>query len=147
MMRKNKKEDSANLPLPPGEGRGEGVHRPTTIKARHLRKNQTEAEKLLWRTVRDRQLNGFKFKRQYPLWNYVADFICSELFLVVEVDGGQHCENKKDEIRTKFLQSKGYEVVRFWNNEVLGNIEGVVQSLTLTLSRRERELEDSKNGT
>ena len=140
-----------NLPLPTGEGRGEGGQRPTTIKARRLRKDPTEAEKLLWQKIRNQQL-GFKFKRQSPLYRYVADFLCAELLLVVEVDGGQHNESSSDEIRTAFLQSKGYEVVRFWNNDVLGNIEGVVTSLTLTTqpfvapkvaSRRERELEGS----
>ena len=140
MMRNNQ-----NLPLPPGEGRGEGKHRPATLKARHLRRNQTEAEKLLWYKIRDRQVNGFKFKRQQPLWNYIADFLCSELFLIVEVDGGQHNGSTQDEIRTKFLNDHGYEVVRFWNNEVLENIEGVAQSLTLTLSRRERELKERQN--
>jgi very-short-patch-repair endonuclease len=131
-----------NPPLPTGEGRGEGRHRPQTIKAHRLRKDPTEAEKLLWQKIRNRQL-GFKFKRQSPLYRYIADFLCTELLLVIEVDGGQHNESASDEARTAFLQSKGYQVVRFWNNDVLGNIEGVVSSLTLTLSRRERELTES----
>ncbi len=139
-MAYNKNNNAGEPPLPTGEGRGEGWHRPTTIKARDLRKDPTEAEKALWQKIRDRQLNGFKFKRQYPIGNYVADFICSELFLVLEVDGGQHNESEKDKVRTAFLESKGYEVVRFWNNDVLENIDGVVQSLTRPLSRREREI-------
>lgn len=95
-------------------------------KAKALRKNLTEAEKKLWDTLRSKQMEQFKFRRQQPIGNYIVDFFCSELRLVVELDGGQHAEQMGyDEKRTQFLQSQGYHVLRFWNNEVMGNIEGV----------------------
>jgi very-short-patch-repair endonuclease len=151
-MSQSKKESAVNPPLPPaGEGRGEGVWKDkrhtSAIKAKRLRKISTDAENRLWQKIRNRQVRGCKFKRQYPIEHYVADFICVEMGLIVEVDGGQHCENKKDEIRTEFLESKGYEVIRFWNNEVLGNIEGVLDTLTLTLSRKAGEGTELKNGS
>ena len=113
-------------------------------KAKHLRKNSTDAEKFLWTHMRNRQLEGWKFRRQLPVGQYIVDFACLELRLIIEIDGGQHAEQVPYDLgRTRFLQSKGYRVVRFWNNEVLGNIEGVLEALTLTLSQRERELKSS----
>ena len=110
-------------------------------KARLLRKNSTDAEKRFWSQLRNRGLNGWKFRRQFPIGQYIVDFECHELKLIVEVDGGQHAEQEFYDIRrTEYLQLKGYQVVRFWNNEVLGNLEGVLGALTLTLSQREREL-------
>jgi very-short-patch-repair endonuclease len=106
---------------------------PSTLDARDLRVNRTKAEHALWQKLRDRQL-GCKFRFQYSIGKYIADFACVELKLIVEVDGGQHCESKADEVRTSYLNSAGYEVVRFWNNEVLENIEGVVTSLVNTIS-------------
>lgn len=86
----------------------------------------TDAEKLLWRHLRMEQFGGYKFRRQHPLGNYIADFVCLEAVLVLEVDGGQHAESAdNDEIRTQWLEAKGLHVMRFWNNEVLNNIEGV----------------------
>ncbi|MCK8601984.1 endonuclease domain-containing protein [Desulfoferrobacter suflitae] len=96
-------------------------------KARALRKNQTDAEKLLWRHLRNRQLAGRKFRRQHPIGPFVADFVCLECGLIVELDGGQHSvQVEKDEARTKYLESNGFKVVRFWNNQVLGEIEAVL---------------------
>jgi very-short-patch-repair endonuclease len=139
------KEKTLLPPLPPGEGRGEGTdikikHRPSTLKARNLRKRQTDAEKLFWHHVKAKRFLGYKFRRQFPIGPYYADFVCVEEKLVVEIDGGQHCENAGDMERTFFLNQEGYKVIRFWNNEVLKNMEGVFLSLSLTLSRREREL-------
>jgi len=95
--------------------------------ARHLRKNLTDAEQHLWRHLRLRQIGGHKFRRQHPLGNYIADFVCIECKLIVEVDGGQHAEQLGyDAARTAWLEAQGYRVLRFWNNEVLANIEGVV---------------------
>ncbi len=110
-------------------------------RVRQLRKNQTEAEKKIWSFLRSRQLDGCKFYRQVQIGKYVVDFICRDLDLIVEIDGGQHCENKYDEMRDNYLKSQGYRILRFWNNEVLENTEGVLnmiklelQALTLTLS-------------
>jgi len=94
--------------------------------SKHLRRRLTDAERLLWKALRNRQLNGDKFRRQVPIGNYVADFVCVEKHLVVEVDGGQHLDNEKDAERTVSLESKGFRVLRFWNNEVLQNLEGVL---------------------
>lgn len=113
-------------------------------KARVLRHNPTEAETLLWQCLRNVH-TGFKFRRQLPVGPYIADFACIEAKLIVEVDGGQHCENAKDEKRTQYLSGCGYEVIRFWNNDVTDNLEGVVSTLTLALSQRERGLETPRS--
>lgn len=108
--------------------------------ANSLRKNQTDAESMLWYRLRNRGLNGYKFRRQVPIGPYIADFVCMEMRLVVELDGGQHAEQVTyDHEREGFLRSEGYVVVRYWNNEVLGNLDGVLETLTLALSLRERE--------
>ncbi len=112
-------------------------------KARQLRKNSTDAERKLWQHLRSRQFGRWKFRRQFPVGQYIVDFVCIDLKLIVEIDGSQHAEQIiYDSKRTSFLQSKGYRVVRFWNNEVLENISGVLETLalTLTLSQGEREL-------
>ena len=96
--------------------------------ARNLRKRFTEAEKLLWRYLRARQLEGLKFRRQQPIGNYIVDFVCFEKGLVIEVDGGQHAiEREKDKERDKWLKGQGLKILRFWNNEVLTNIGGVLE--------------------
>jgi len=107
-------------------------------KAKLLRQNQTDAEKHLWYRLRNRGLNGHKFRRQVPIGSYIADFACMELRLIVEVDGGQHAEQVAYDLkRDRFLRDEGYEIVRYWNNEVMGNLNGVLETLTLTLSLRE----------
>jgi len=95
--------------------------------AKTLRKSQTDAEKLLWKHLRAKQMEGLKFRRQQPIGNYVIDFICLEKSLVIEVDGGQHADNKKDKGRDAWLKSEGFKVLRFWNNEVLTNMKGVLE--------------------
>lgn len=96
--------------------------------ARTLRKNQTEAEKWLWRNLRNRELGGFKFRRQYGIGKYIVDFICTEKNLIVELDGGQHAlQVEQDEVRSEFLKGKGYRVLRFWNNDVLQEGEAVLE--------------------
>ncbi len=102
-------------------------------KAGSLRKHQTEAEKRLWYHLRNRGMKGCKFRRQHPIGAFVADFVCIERGLVVEVDGGQHnTEIAEDNKRTAYLESKGFRVVRFWNNDVLndtGSVLGVILSV------------------
>lgn len=108
--------------------------RPRATKlAKSLRNNSTNAERRLWRHLSKRQLNGLKFSRQMPVGPYVCDFLCRELKLIVEVDGGQHCDNPKDERRAAYLQSEGYRVIRFWNNDVLENLEGVLTMIANAL--------------
>ncbi len=97
--------------------------------ARTLRKNQTDAEKLLWRKLRDRQLEGMKFRRQRPIGKYIVDLVCIEKKIVVEADGSQHFQSEEDKIRDGYLREQGYTVLRFWNNDILKNIDGVIQRI------------------
>jgi very-short-patch-repair endonuclease len=95
-------------------------------------------ERVLWRRLRHRQFLGLKFRRQHPVGPYVADFDCEALRLVIEVDGGQHTANATgDARRTAFLESTGLSVVRFWNNDVLENIDGVLQYLAEIVRQRQ----------
>jgi very-short-patch-repair endonuclease len=117
-------------------------HRRTTPKvfknSRELRHNQTEAEAKLWRFLRAHQANDVHFRRQHAIGNYVVDFCAPSQKLIIEVDGGQHLEQEEyDNERTLFLQSKGYMVLRFWNNDVLKDIEGVMRVILETLERAE----------
>jgi very-short-patch-repair endonuclease len=101
--------------------------------ARNLRVNQTDAEKVLWHRIRNRQIDGHKFVRQVPISGYICDFVCRERRLVIEVDGGQHNESSADDIRDRRLTEDGYRVLRFWNNDVLGNTEGVLTTIQIEL--------------
>jgi very-short-patch-repair endonuclease len=95
--------------------------------ARTLRRNLTDAEQRLWSRLRHRQIDGCRFRRQVPLGPHVVDFACLAARLVIEVDGGQHAWRiEKDAARTSWLQANGFHVLRFWNNEVLGNLDGVL---------------------
>jgi very-short-patch-repair endonuclease len=99
---------------------------PSTF-ARQLRGTPTDAEIRLWSRLRRKQLDGFRFRRQQPIGPYIVDFFCPEAKLVIEVDGGQHnVDEEKDEKRTRWLEERGYRVIRFWNNDVLSNTDGVV---------------------
>jgi very-short-patch-repair endonuclease len=109
------------------------VRRRTSPRAKELRRNQTDAEQILWQKLRSRQLGGFKFRRQVPVGPYFADFLCLEARVIVEVDGGQHSE-AKDAARTEALEKAGYRVIRFWNNEVIENIDGVLVRLLEVLT-------------
>jgi very-short-patch-repair endonuclease len=104
-----------------------------TEVARRLRGDQTEAEKLLWSKLRDRRFMGLKFRRQVTIESYVADFVCFERGVIVELDGGQHVDCVKDKERSDVLESKGFLVKRYWNNDVMGNLEGVLVDLQETL--------------
>ena len=101
-----------------------------TNTARDLRKKSTDAERLLWRHLRARQLEGVKFRRQQPLGDYIVDFVCLERRIVIEVDGGQHMSaREKDSERDKWLVEQGFRVLRFWNNEVFKNTDGVLEKI------------------
>jgi very-short-patch-repair endonuclease len=98
--------------------------------ARILRTNLTDAEKRLWQKLKRRQIGTMKFRRQQPIGQFIVDFVCLERRLIVEVDGGQHAERRNhDAKRTSWLESRGYRVLRFWNNEVLASTEAVVQKI------------------
>jgi len=102
--------------------------------ARKLRAKPTDAETRLWSRLRRKQVGNRRFRRQAPLGPYVADFVCFEGRLVIEVDGGQHvAEAKKDAARTVWLETQGYRVLRFWNSDVLGNTDGVIEAIRSAL--------------
>jgi very-short-patch-repair endonuclease len=104
-------------------------------RARELRANLTDAERKLWYWIRKKRLHGLRFRRQVPIGPYIVDFACIERRLVIEVDGGQHgWQQVQDDKRTAWLEAHGWRVIRFWNNEVLGNIEGVFEKLSLEVS-------------
>ncbi len=118
-----------------------------------LRRGTTDAEKRLWAALRDRRMGGFKFRRQHRIGAYVADFACLECMLVVEADGGQHADSEKDELRTQQLAKAGWRVLRFWNHDILTNLDGVLITIEADLLRsspspvkREREGPASAGG-
>jgi len=106
-----------------------------TARSRQLRTNQTDAEKKLWWRLRNRQIAGCKFVRQEPVGPYICDFVCREQRLVIEVDGGQHADSVADKMRDRWLVSHNYRVMRFWNNDVLSNIDGVLMMINDAASR------------
>ena len=98
--------------------------------AKSLRSNQTEAEKVLWYHLRAGRFLNLKFKRQKPIGSYIVDFVCLEQKLIIELDGGQHADKVDyDKKRTEFFESHGYRVLRFWNNDVLNNLESVLEEI------------------
>ena len=102
--------------------------------ARRLRRDQTDAERALWFRLRDRRLRGLKFRRQVTIGRCIADFCCESARLVIELDGGQHAERQDhDDERTAALEARGYLVLRFWNNDVLQNMDGILESILNTL--------------
>ncbi|GAB5489416.1 MAG: hypothetical protein Pars2KO_29860 [Parasphingorhabdus sp.] len=101
--------------------------------ARKLRRSMTEAEKLLWSNLRGSQLENSKFVRQFPIGRAVVDFACRSAKLAIELDGGQHSENEADEARTQLIEAHGYQVIRFWNNEVFENMNGVLEAISQAL--------------
>ena len=130
-------------PLPAGERdssrseQGEGLSRrgqtPDHLlkRSRRLRREQTEAESKLWSHLRAKRLQGLKFRRQVPIGNYIADFVCPQAKLVVEVDGSQHVDDRAyDNRRTAFLEKQSYRILRFWNSEVLAEMDDVLEKIT-----------------
>jgi very-short-patch-repair endonuclease len=100
-----------------------------------LRVDQTDAETVLWNRIRNRQIDGYKFVRQEPISGYVCDFVCCERLLIIEVDGGQHNGSAADVVRDRRLTDEGFRVLRFWNNDVLGNLEGVLTAIQSELTK------------
>ena len=104
----------------------------TNLNARELRKNMTPQERKLWNIIKNRQFYGYRFRRQFPIGCYIVDFVCREKKIIIEIDGGQHNKPESidnDKIRTEFLNNLGYKVIRFWNNEIYENIDGVLLKL------------------
>jgi very-short-patch-repair endonuclease len=110
-----------------------GPDRKSVPIERKLRGVQTDAERKLWFELRDRRLGGFKFVRQEAIGPYIVDFICRERKLIIEADGSQHAESAKDVVRDAYLTREGYRVMRFWNNDVLRNREGVLETILAAL--------------
>lgn len=104
------------------------MRKSATEKARKLRQKSTEAERLLWKHLRAKRLDGLKFRRQEPIGNYIVDFVSFDKRVIVEIDGSQHLMQKaEDHKRTHWLEDQGFKVLRFWNNEILKNVEGVLK--------------------
>jgi very-short-patch-repair endonuclease len=104
---------------------GEGDIVRSTVKS--LRTNATDAERTLWQRLRAKQIR-LRFRRQFPIGPYIVDFVCLRAKLIVEIDGGQHGD-ERDAARTDWLEKRGYKVLRFWNNDVLGNMDGVLRMI------------------
>ncbi len=110
-----------------------GYRRPTA-RSRELRQNPTEAERKLWLHLSARKLKGVRFNRQFPVGQFICDFVSRQRKLVIEIDGGQHaCNSEYDAQRTRFLEAHGFSVIRFWNNEVMDNLDGVLDVIARTL--------------
>jgi very-short-patch-repair endonuclease len=114
------------------------VRRTINPHAAPMRRRQTDAERALWAELRARRLDGHKFRRQWTLGPFVVDFCCLERRLIVEADGGQHSA-ETDRVRTTYLRAKGFRVLRFWNNDVLSNLDGVLHFILEVLNQSEKE--------
>jgi very-short-patch-repair endonuclease len=106
-----------------------------TNTSRHLRRRTTFAERALWNRLRSRALCGMKFVRQEPVGPYIVDLVCREQRLVIEVDGGQHGASSRDSIRDRWPRNHGYRVLRFWNNDVIANADGVLEAIVSSLQK------------
>ena len=106
----------------------------THHRARRLRREQTDAEKKLWGRLRAKGLYQFRFRRQFPIGNFIADFACADARLVIELDGGQHLDQAaKDNWRTELIEQLGFRVLRFWDSEVLTGIDEVIERIAAAL--------------
>jgi very-short-patch-repair endonuclease len=128
-------------PLLQGERRERGYAQETLKRAKALRREMTPQERLLWGQLRNRRLGGFKFRDQQPIGPYIADFVCQKQRLIIEADGSQHAGSVHDARRDEFLKSKGYRVMRFWNNEITGNLNAVLELIAEALSQNPSPLE------
>ncbi|GAA5081656.1 DUF559 domain-containing protein [Lysobacter panacisoli] len=114
----------------------QGQEQRHSARVRRLRNSPTEAEHRLWQYLRGRQVSGCKFRRQHPFGRFILDFACLERKVVIELDGGHHADTLRyDRERTKYLEEAGFVVLRFWNNDVLGNAEGVIDVITAALQK------------
>src|SRR5271156_3618408 len=123
-----------------------GVSSNQRSRARSMRGAPTDVELRLWRLLRDRRLNGIKFRRQVPVGPYIVDFLCVGAKLIAEADGSQHAESPRDTIRDAYLESHGWKVLRFWNNEVLRNREGVLETIFAHAQERQGRSSSGPSG-
>lgn len=132
-----------------GEGWGGGGYLAGeyVTPAKNLRKCSTDAERVLWRQLRGKQLEGYKFRRQEPIGSYIVDFVCYFKKIIVEVDGGQHAiDADKDFKRDSWFRRQGFKVLRYWSNEVLANTEGVIETILRELGAPPLPLTPSYKG-
>jgi very-short-patch-repair endonuclease len=108
-------------------------------QAKTLRKQMTDAERRLWYLLRAHRFGGVKFNRQAPIGKYVADFVCYDRKLIIEADGGQHADNAADQRRDDWFASQGFWVLRFWNNDILKNAQGVLEVISAALDERAKK--------
>jgi len=143
----NKSDPAISFPLEGEGGRrpdGGGIHRTgknlyftsgALVYARRLRRGMTDAERKLWYFLRGKNLGGYRFRRQQPIGKYIADFVCMEARLIIELDGSQHATRQShDTKRDAWLEAKGFRILRIWNNEIFDNMEGVLETIFQTLS-------------
>ena len=105
-------------------------------RARQMRRQSTDAERLLWSKLRDRRMMNCKFRRQYPMGRYIVDFVCRKRNIIIEIDGGHHIDQQDyDTVRTEWLQSQGFEVIRYWDNDVLTQLDSVLESIGNALEK------------
>ena len=114
------------------------VRRQISPHASRLRRDMTDVERAIWAALRNRQLEGFKFRRQATVGPFVVDFLCVEAALVIELDGGQHSE-EADRGRTEFLEGRGLSVMRFWNSDVVDNLDGVIEAIRMALLQKKKK--------
>ena len=114
--------------------------------ARRLCRDSTSAETRLWNRLRSRAIDGHKFIRQQPIGRYVVDFVCRERRLAIELDGGQHADNPRDLIRDQWLREHNYRILRFWNNDVISNMDGVLETIAEALKAETPPHPDSADG-
>ena len=129
-----------NLPSRLREGLGEGLldkgYKRPTRRSRELRLNQTDAERILWSRLRSKQLGGVRFNTQYPIGPFICDFVARSKGLVIELDGGQHAQTVSyDSRRTRYIEERGYRVLRFWNTDVMTNLDGVLSEIEQSLEQ------------
>ncbi len=138
LSRKGRGLRDASQPSPlAGEGGalapGEGAATSTLAFAKKLRREMTDAETKLWQELRAKRFENYKFKRQQPIGKYIADFVCLKYRLIVEVDGSQHDDSQHDKTRDAWLSSQDFRILRFWNNGVLKDMDGVLLSILAAL--------------
>jgi very-short-patch-repair endonuclease len=104
--------------------------------ARSLRRGMTDAERRIWTRLRAHRFSGVSFRRQVPIGPYIADFVCFDARLIIELDGGQHAESKRDHARDSWLRRQGFSILRFWNNDVFSNIDGVLETVANAIAQK-----------